>query len=323
MRVPPSHRRELAQGPFPPQGGGGTAVLGGGQVAPVVGAYSGIDSALKHLGHTMYAPARISAELGVQSGVTPGDAMSRAAFRDFVVNVQQLRVYLAMLGGQAHVTMIHTPGIYYSIAPSTSAYQGKVSAFIGDRKATREPTPICLPTTKSWEWHTGDAITNFAKLEEFYAREENKSTLWMPGAKDGAPAAVHVPNLLAIPNALVDLLQTQGAAITPYNVFKTVNDYLQSGSQPEELEWECIRKWCLVASQAGTNGKSRVFLDTSPVTIDNEEFDKWVTNCLDITFGPCPPGSNTSTGGAAGTQQAMDYLTLAKMLATTIGTNMM
>jgi hypothetical protein len=196
-------------------------------VSPVVGAYSGIDSALKYLGHTIYAPATISAELGMQRGVTPGDARSRAAFRNFVVNVQQLRVYLAMLGGQAHVTMIHSPGVYYSIAPSTSAYQGKVLAFIGDRRATKEPTPVCLPTTKSWDWHTGDAITNFAKLEEFYAREENKSILWTPGANNGTPVAVHMPNLLAIPNALVNLLQTQGVAITPYDVLETVDDYLQ------------------------------------------------------------------------------------------------
>jgi hypothetical protein len=175
-------------------------------VAPVEGAYSGIDSALKHLGHTVYAPARISAELGMQRGVTLGNATSHAAFRDFVVNIQQLHVYLAMLGEQVHVTMIHTPGAYYCIAPSTSAYQGEILVFIGDRRATKEPTPVCLPMMRSWEWHTGDVITNFAKLEEFYAREENQSTLWTPGANDGAPAAVHVPNLLAIPNALVDLL---------------------------------------------------------------------------------------------------------------------
>jgi hypothetical protein len=80
----------------------------------------------------MYNAEMIRAELGVQRGVNPGDAASRAAFRDFIVNVQHLRVYLAMLGGQAHVTMIHTSGVYYSISPSTSAYQGKVLAFIGD-----------------------------------------------------------------------------------------------------------------------------------------------------------------------------------------------
>jgi hypothetical protein len=64
----------------------------------------------------------------------------------------------------------------------------------------------------------------------------------MPVAGDGAPASVHVPNLLAISNALVNLLQTQGTAITPYDFLETVHGYLQSGSYPEEPEWECIRK---------------------------------------------------------------------------------
>jgi hypothetical protein len=78
-----------------------------------------------------------------------------------------------------------------------------------------------------------------------------------------------------------------------------------------------------VASQAGTNGKSKVFLDTSPVNIDDEDFDQWVGNRLDITFGPHPLVSAVSVAGTASTQQAMDYLALSKMLVTTIGSSMM
>ncbi len=88
-------------------------------------------------------------------------------------------------------------------------------AFIGDRRATKEPTPVCLPKTKAWDWHTGNAITDFKKLDEYFAVEGNKGTLWMPGASNGTPATIKVPNLLAIPNALVDLLCMQGPAITP------------------------------------------------------------------------------------------------------------
>ena len=46
----------------------------------------------------------------------------------------------------------------------------------------------------------------FARLAEYYERSKNKGTLWTPGATDGATAAIQVPNLLAIPNALVNLL---------------------------------------------------------------------------------------------------------------------
>ncbi len=99
----------------------------------------------------MYDPATIEAELAVQCGINPTNTTSCTSFWDFAVNVQQFRIYLAMLGGQPHVTMIHTPGVYYSINPATNAYQGRVLAFIGDQRATKEPSPVCMPTTKTWE----------------------------------------------------------------------------------------------------------------------------------------------------------------------------
>jgi hypothetical protein len=133
-----------------------------------------------------------------------------------------------------------------------------------------------------------------------------------------------VPNLLAIPNALVDLLRPQGTAITPYAVLETVDNFIESDGHPGGPQWDCVRKWCLVASQTGTNGKSKVFMDTSPVTIDDEDFDRWVGNRLDVSLGPRPTTVATlGTPGAPVPQQGMDYLALAKMLATTIGANMM
>jgi hypothetical protein len=160
-----------------------------------------------------------------------------------------------MLGGQPYVSIIHTPEVYYSIASSTSTYQGKVLAFIGDRRATKEPTPVCLPATKMWEWHTGHTNTDFTKLEEFYSVEANKGKLWTPGAGDGAAAEAKVPNLLAIPNALVDLLRTQGPAIMPYNILATVDDFVVTSGHLVGPQWDCIQKWCLVASQAGARGE--------------------------------------------------------------------
>ncbi len=58
----------------------------------------------------------------------------------------------------------------------------------------------------------------------------------------------------------------------------------------------CVRKWCLVASQAGTSGKSKVFLNTSPITIDDEDFNRWVGNRLDIAMGPRPAGGGHGRG---------------------------
>ena len=272
--------------PPPPQQAG----MGGGQQPTGDSAYSGIDSVIQKLGGKMYDLASIQAELAVQLRGTPGDLANRTPFREFVVNVQEFRVYLAMLGNQTHVSMIHTPGVYYSLASATSTYQGKVLAFIGDRRATKEPTPICLPTTKTWEWHTGNAVTDFKKFCEFHDVEANKGNLWTPTAGDGVPAELRVPNLLAITNMLVNLLRNQGPAITPHDVLVSIDDFVQDSGEPGP-HWEYVRKWCLVAGQANANRKSKVCLDTTPVTVDDEDFDRWVETRLDIAFGPRPPTS--------------------------------
>ena len=78
-----------------------------------------------------------------------------------------------------------------------------------------------------------------------------------------------------------------------------------------------------MAGQANTNGKSKVFLDTTPVTVDDEDFDQWVGTRLDIAFRPCPSTSAGPGAGITGNQPAMDFLALSQMLSTTIGTNMM
>jgi hypothetical protein len=143
--------------PAPPNTGGGGGTRGG-TLPGGDESYSGIGSVLQKLGHTMYDHGTLEAELAIQRGVNPGDASSCQSFKDFVVNVQQFRGYLAILGGKHVVTMLHTPGVYYSINPATRTYQGLVLAFIGDRRLTKEPTPVCLPTTKSWECQAGGLL---------------------------------------------------------------------------------------------------------------------------------------------------------------------
>ncbi len=121
---------------------------------------------------------------------------------------------------------------------------------------------------------------------------------------------------------LVNLLQNQGLAVTPYDVLASIDNFVQQSGEPGH-HWEYARKWCLVAGQANAKGKSKVFLDTTPVTVDDEDFDRWVGTRLDIAFGPRPTTSAAPAAGMTGNQPAMDFLALSKMLSTTIGTNMM
>jgi hypothetical protein len=96
--------------------------------------------------------------------------------------------------------------------------------------------------------------------------EANKGNLWTPTVGDGAPVKLKVPNLVAILNMLIDLPQNQGLAVTPYNVLASIDDFVQQIGEPGH-HWEYIRKWCLVAGQANTNRKSKVFFDTTPVPL--------------------------------------------------------
>jgi hypothetical protein len=54
--------------------------------------------------------------------------------------------------------MIHTLGSFYSIRTATNAYQGKVMGFIGYQRATKEPTPVCMPQ-----------VTNYTQLRVYLA----------------------------------------------------------------------------------------------------------------------------------------------------------
>ena len=66
-----------------------------------------------------------------------------------------------------------------------------------------------------------------------------------------------------------------------------------------------------------------MFLDTTLVTVDDEDFDRWVGTRLDIAFGPRPLTSADPAAGMTGNKTAMNFLALSKMFSTTIGTNMM
>jgi hypothetical protein len=173
------------------------------------------------------------------------------------------------------------------------AYQGRVLAFIGNRRATKEPMPTCLPTTKTWEWFTGDGLNDAEKFNSFYSNIANQGKLWTPEGTGGTAEEMKVPNLLAVLNALVKLLRPLGASITPHDILTTVDTIIEDKTligQGGAQAWDRMRRWCLVTGQAGTNGKSKVFLETTSVTIDNKNFDHWVSNKMDITLGPRQQG---------------------------------
>jgi hypothetical protein len=99
----------------------------------------------------MFDPAMLGAELKLQWDIQ-GNGTNQTAFKEFAINYTQLWVYIAMIGDQKTITMIHTLGAFYSLKTAMNSYQRKVLVFIRDRRGTEDPTSICLPQTKAWQW---------------------------------------------------------------------------------------------------------------------------------------------------------------------------
>jgi hypothetical protein len=155
-------------------------------------------------------------------------------------------------------------------------------------------------------------------LEAFYANDTNGGTLWTPAATDGNPEDIAVPYLLSIPALIVNLLRDQGQAQTPHEVLRTIDEYLPNDAYTATLDWGLLRKWCLVASQTGIQqNKSKLNLHTTPVTTDDEEFDWWMGNRLDVSFGPWPlVAASVPQPVTTASKTVAEYLALSKMLAT-------
>jgi hypothetical protein len=166
----------------------------------------------------------------------------------------------------------------------------------------------------------GKAIIDNTKFLEYHSNQTNLGTLWKPTTNDGTAVDVKVPNLLAIPNVLVDILRNQGTAATPVDILTAVYALIASAITPG-TSWDLIRNWCMVAGQACNNNKSHVFLDINLVTIDNKEFDLWVGQKLDSNLGPPPAIASASQPGTP--NQAADYVNFSRILATTVGSSML
>jgi hypothetical protein len=143
-----------------------------------------------------------------------------------------------MIGDQKTITMIYTLGAFYSLKTATNSNQGKVLAFIGNWRATKEPTPICLLQTKAWQWYTRQAMDNAEALVNHYSDPDTRGMWWRPTG--GATTKMRVLYLLSIPNALVDLLRNQGTQVTPADVWTTINDVIANGGTTE-VQWETVR----------------------------------------------------------------------------------
>jgi len=94
-------------------------------------------------------------------------------------SLQEFKAYMFVKQGSCFATVMHSPMKFPAISAATGHLQGRIIGFVGDRTATREPTPILLPQRKTWEWVKETVNTDGPALLKYYADDPTRiGTLW-------------------------------------------------------------------------------------------------------------------------------------------------
>jgi hypothetical protein len=104
--------------------------------------YPGFNKALKKWG--IGNDASIVRDLKWQRDVD-GNAQKIKQLQDVVRGLQDFSTYLFIKPGSAFVMVLHLPMKFVAISKATQHLQGSFVGFVGDRTATKDPTPIVLP----------------------------------------------------------------------------------------------------------------------------------------------------------------------------------
>ena len=124
--------------------GGAVAAGGPAQTVPgPTGPYSGFKEVLKRWGPSGDTTA--VRDLKRQWDIN-GNTQKIKQFQEVVGGLQDFRTYLLMKPGSAFVTVLHSPMKFVAISEATQHLQGRYVGFAGDRTATKDPTPVVLPS---------------------------------------------------------------------------------------------------------------------------------------------------------------------------------
>ncbi len=153
---------------------------------------------------------------------------------------------------------------FVAISEATQHLQGRLVGFVGDRTATKDPTPIVLPQLKTWKWETKTTSSNAEELAAHYTEDHTpRGKLWVPdhAGTEGWTAA-KAPLLLAIPLVLFIAIRKEGKQLMPHEVRKLVMTIVNKSANVVIAtgDWELILSWCVLAAQQDENGNSLLAL---------------------------------------------------------------
>ncbi len=278
--APPREITQLSQWTAPNERGddlGEEHPLTGANIGRKPAHYSGLATAIAKGG--VGTPATIPQELNWQR-LVDGDTAKITQWKDIMGSIQDFKAYLFVKPGSCFATVVHSPMKFAAISAATSHLQGCVIGFVGDRTATREPSPILFPTIKTWQWVKKTVYTDGPALIKHYDDDPTRiGTLWKgEGADESEKRELHAPRLLSIPMWLLDRIRQEGRALMPYeNARIVVNHIDKVNDAAYGAAWATIVVWCILASQSNAAGESLVSFSIKAITkVEDEYLGKWL-----------------------------------------------
>ena len=267
--------------------------------------YSGRATATRKGG--LGTPTTIPQELNWQRSVE-GDPTKINHWKDVMGNLQEFKAYIFVRQGSCYATVMHSPMKFAAISPATAHLQGRIIGFVGDRTATREPTPILLPQLKTWQWVKETVFTDGPALIKHFGDDPARTgTLWKgEGGDDDSKTELHAPRLLSIPLWLLDCIRQEGRALMPYEILRMVVHHIEEVDTREYTDaWATVAAWCILASQGNTSGESLMSFSIEAITeVEDDYLGRWLEQRLDTTMGPRQQGAVPAVapyrGGAPG-----------------------
>ena len=238
--------------------------------------YSGFDEAIRRWGPSSERDA--PRDLKWQRDIN-GDTQKIKQFQEVVGGLQDFRTYLLMKPGSAFVTVLHSPMKFVAISEATQHLQGRYVGFVGDRTATKDPTPVVLPQQSTWKWDTKTTSADAAAIEEYYiADPTRRGKLWAPDQADSDTwTAITAPRLLVAPLVLFQAIREERRPLMPHEIRGLTLTIISDADDSTKAcdDWQLVLTWCLLAAQQDSNGNSYLGVPVDAVTEgDDNYFEK-------------------------------------------------
>ena len=108
---------------------------------------------------------------------------------------------------------------FVTISKATQHLQGRYVGFVGDHTATKDPTPVVLPSQNTWKWETNTSLDAVALEAQYTADPTRRGKLWAPDQADAHEwTAITAPRLLVALLVLFWAIREEQKPLMPHEV---------------------------------------------------------------------------------------------------------